>query len=325
MSVKRAVGLISGGLDSALAAKVIKLQSIDVIGVSFVTPFVHPRVEKLAQNIGIEIKVIDISSEYLNLVKNPRFGFGSNLNPCIDCHILMLKRARDFMLKHKANFIITGDVLGQRTMSQNKPALRKIEKESGLEGFILRPLSAQLLSLTIPEQRGWVQRSQLFSFSGRSRKPQLELARQLGLQGFNQPAGGCLLTDPGFSRRLRDLLTYQREFNLGDIELLKLGRHFRVSDQAKLVLGRNQAENQHLIGFLRQGDFLMEPIDIPGPTALLRAGAISQALLELSAGILVRYCDQNDNQVDISVKNGKVNQIISCSVMEHKKVEALRV
>ena len=325
MSVKRAVGLISGGLDSALAAKVIKLQSIDVIGVSFVTPFVHPEVEKLAQNIDIKIEVIDISSEYLNLVRNPRFGFGSNLNPCIDCHIFMLKRARDFMLRHKANFIITGEVLGQRPMSQNKPALRKIEKESGLEGFILRPLSAQLLSWTIPEQRGWVQRSQLFSFSGRSRKPQLELAGQLGLQGFNQPAGGCLLTDPGFSRRLRDLLTYQREFNLDDIELLKLGRHFRVSDQAKLVLGRNQAENQRLTGFLREGDFLMEPTGVPGPTALLRAGVISQDLINLSAGILVRYCDQNDNQVDISVKNGKVSRIINCSVMEHKKAEALRV
>lgn len=324
MSLK-GIALISGGLDSALAAKIIRLQGIDVIGIAFITPFVHPRIEKLAQNIGIEIKLIDVSLEYLDLVKKPRFGFGKNLNPCIDCHIFMLKKAKEFMLEYKANFIITGEVLGQRPMSQNRTALRKIEKESCLEGLLLRPLSAQLLTETIPEQKGWVKRSQLFGFSSRSRKPQMELAKQLDLQGFGQPAGGCLLTDPGFSRRLRDLLTYQQEFNLDDVQLLKLGRHFRLSVQAKLVLGRNQQENQCLIGFNQRGNLLLKPIDIPGPIGILKSEIVSQGLLELSAGMLARYCDQDNGQISISIEDDKSNQIIRCSAAKIETLDRLRI
>ena len=324
MSLK-VVGLISGGLDSVLAAKVIRLQGIDVLGLAFITPFMHPQVEKMAQTLGIQIKVIDISSEYLDLIKNPSHGFGRNLNPCIDCHIFMLKKAKEYMIEYEADFIITGEVLGQRPMSQNNSALKRIEKKAGLKGLLLRPLSAQLLSPTIPEEKGWVERNRLFAFSGRSRKPQMELTRQLGLEGFSQPAGGCLLTDPGFSRRLKDLLTYQREFNLDDIQLLKLGRHFRLSGQAKLVLGRNQEENQRLIGFVRTGDLLLEPKDIPGPTGILRIKTVSQELLELSAGMLARYCDQNNGKVNISVENGDSNQIIHCSAQETRIVDALRI
>jgi tRNA U34 2-thiouridine synthase MnmA/TrmU len=319
----RAVGLISGGLDSVLAAKVIKLQGIDVMGITFVTPFVHPQVEKLAHNIGIKINVIDISLEYLDLIKNPYFGFGKNFNPCIDCHIFMLKKAKQFMLKQAMDFVITGEVLGQRPMSQNKSALRRIESQSGLEGLLLRPLSARLLSSTIPEQKGWVKRDELFDFSGRSRKPQLELTRQLGLEGFSQPAGGCLLTDPGFSRRLKDLMTYQREFSLDDVNLLKLGRHFRLSDNAKLVLGRNQVENQRLVNFLRAGDFLLQPIDIPGPTGILKSGINSQDLLNLSAGILANFCDKGNSQPNIAVQNGKGREVIDYTSLDKKYIHRL--
>jgi tRNA U34 2-thiouridine synthase MnmA/TrmU len=321
----KAVVLISGGLDSALAAKVVRLQGIDVIGLAFITPFMYPQVEKLAQNIGIEIKLIDISPEYLDLIKNPCFGFGKNLNPCIDCHIFMLKRAKEFMPEYKADFIITGEVLGQRPMSQNRPALRKIERQAGLDGLLLRPLSAQLLPSTIPEEKGWVKRDRLFDFSGRSRKPQLELAKQLGLEGFSQPAGGCLLTDPGFSRRLKDLMTFKRDFNLDDIEFLKLGRHFRITAQAKLILGRNQEENQRLISLLQPRNLLLKPMDIPGPTGILKARVISRESLELSASILARYCDQNNGGVRISIEGDKDREIIHCSAMKPEELGRLRI
>ena len=321
----KAVALMSGGLDSALAAKVIRLQGVDVFGMAFITPFTHPQVKRLAQNIGIEIKLFDISLEYLDLIRNPCFGFGKNLNPCIDCHIFMLKKAKEFMFEYKANFIISGEVLGQRPMSQNRAALRKVEKEAGLVGLLIRPLSAQLLPQTVPEQEGWVERSRLFGFSGRSRKPQMELASQLDLQGFSQPAGGCLLTDPGFSRRLRDLLIHHEDFNLDDIQLLKLGRHFRLSAQTKLVLGRNQEENQYLVNLVHARDFLLEPIDIPGPSGILKTKTVSRELLELSAGMLARYCDQNNGGVSISVENGKNSQIIHCSAVKSEVLDKLRI
>jgi tRNA-specific 2-thiouridylase len=321
----KAIALISGGLDSALAAEVIKLGGIDVKGIAFITPFMHPQVEELAKNIDIQIKVIDISAEYLDLIKNPCFGFGKNLNPCIDCHIFMLKKAKGFMLEYKADFVITGEVLGQRPMSQNRSALRRIEKESGLEGLLLRPLSAQLLPPTIPEQEGWVERSSLFDFSGRSRKPQIELARQLGLEGFSQPAGGCLLTDPGFSQRLKDLLTYQREFNLDDIQLLKLGRHFRVSSQAKLVLGRNHQENQRLMTFACTDNLVLRPRDIPGPIGILNIRTVSEELLELSAGILARYCDRNNGRVWISIEGNNGSRLIGCFAAKPEDSDSLRI
>ncbi|MFC1658393.1 tRNA 4-thiouridine(8) synthase ThiI [Candidatus Omnitrophota bacterium] len=321
----KAVGLISGGLDSALAVKVIGLQGIEVIGLAFESPFMHPRIKELAQNLGIQISVFDVSEEHLGLIRNPSFGFGRNMNPCIDCHIFMLKKAKAFMLKQGADFIIAGDVLGQRPMSQNKAALKKIEEESGLEGLLLRPLSARLLPISIPEQKGWVKREGLFDFSGRSRKPQLDLAERLGLAGFTQPAGGCLLTDPAFSKRLSDLVAHQQEFDLDDIGLLKLGRQFRISSQAKLVLGRNQKENQGLTGYLRKGDFLLEPIATPGPTGLLRAKVASQDLLELSAEILAYYCDENGLRFDISIKNGESSQVVRCPALEKEKIERLRL
>ncbi|MFH1578444.1 MAG: tRNA 4-thiouridine(8) synthase ThiI [Candidatus Omnitrophota bacterium] len=321
----KAIALISGGLDSALAAKIIKLQGIDVFGVAFITSFTHPRIGKIAQNIDIKIKPIDISLEYLDLVKNPRFGFGKNMNPCIDCHIFMLKKAKELMPETKADFVISGEVLGQRPMSQNRGALIKIEKESGLEGLLLRPLSAQLLPETIPEQRDWIKRDKLFDFSGRSRKPQMRLASELGLEGFGQPAGGCLLTDPRFSRRLKDLLTYQREFNLDDIGLLKIGRHFRLSSQAKLILGRNHEENKSLAGFIQPDNLFLEPIDIPGPTGILKTKAPSQELLESSAGILARYCDQGNHEVRVSIESSRINQTICCGALKAEVLNALRI
>ncbi|MFH1339511.1 MAG: tRNA 4-thiouridine(8) synthase ThiI [Candidatus Omnitrophota bacterium] len=324
MSLK-AIALISGGLDSALAAKVIMLQRIDVAGFAFTTPFTHPQVERLGQSLGIEVRAIDISPEYLDVVKNPRFGFGNTMNPCIDCHIFMLKKARELADEYKAYFIITGEVLGQRPMSQNKSALGKIEKESGLEGLLLRPLSARLLAPTIPEQRGWVDRDKLFDFSGRSRKPQIELAKQLGLEGFGQPAGGCLLTDPGFSRRLKDLIAHQQDFNLSDVQLLKIGRHFRLSGRAKLILGRNRIENQRLAPLVKSGDIHLEPVGSPGPAGILRSKDACPELLELSAGILARYCDHNSEQVSVSIGDERESRVIRCFPAKPEDLDALRI
>lgn len=322
MSLK-AIALISGGLDSTLAAKVIKLQGIEIFGLAFITPFTHPQVERLAQNIGIKIELVDISLEYLDLVKNPRFGFGKNMNPCIDCHIFMLKKAKEFIKTYEASFIISGEVLGQRPMSQNKSTLIRIEKESGLEGLLLRPLSAKLLVPTVPEQEGWVNRSKLFDFSGRSRKLQTELAKKLGLDGFSQPAGGCLLTDPGFSKRLKDLLTNREELDLDNIQLLKIGRHFRLSNQAKLIIGRNQKENEHLKNLASRDEFILEPKEVPGPTGILKAQSVTQELLELSASILARYCDNNNGEVYISIAGYRDNQIIRCPAQPKDTVASL--
>lgn len=324
MSLK-AIALVSGGLDSALAAKIIKLQGVEVIGIAFITPFTCPETKSLAQSIGIQIYPHEVSLEYLDLLRNPRFGFGKNLNPCIDCHIFMLKKARELMSEYKADFIVSGEVLGQRPMSQNSASLKKIEKESGLDGLLIRPLSARLLPETMVERNGWVKRNLLYGFSGRSRKPQMELVKKIGLQGFGQPAGGCLLTDAGFSQRLKDLLNYQRELNLDDIQLLKLGRHFRLNRTAKLIVGRNQQENQRLINFANTGKIILRSKEVPGPTAILDTKDAGKELLDLSAGIVARYCDRKNGSVCISVDDGRNSWVINSTALEPDNLEALRV
>ncbi len=195
--------------------------------------------QKAVETLGIPLKVFNVSEEYLRVVKFPRHGYGRNMNPCIDCRIFMLKKAKAYMEESRAAFIVTGEVLGQRPMSQRKEAMRLIEKEAGLEGFILRPLSAKFLPITIPEKEGWVNREKLLNLQGRSRKPQIELADHFDIHDYPCPAGGCLLTDPGFSKRMKDLMIHDPAFSLNDVHLLKMGRHFRLSPEVKLVVGRN--------------------------------------------------------------------------------------
>jgi tRNA U34 2-thiouridine synthase MnmA/TrmU len=225
----KAVALFSGGLDSILAVKLIQEQGIEVRGVNFKTPFFGlSKTFAVIKNIDIDLEIIDITQELLEILRNPKHGFGKNMNPCIDCHSLMFKKAGEYMIKIGASFIISGEVLGERPMSQNRNSLNIIKRESGFEGRILRPLSALLLAETIPEKEGLVDRSKLLDISGRSRKRQMELAAKMGIDDYPSPAGGCKLTEPAFSKRLRDLFT-QDSFSLEDIELLKLGRHFRLS------------------------------------------------------------------------------------------------
>lgn len=285
----KALALISGGLDSALAARLIQNQGVDVTGLNFVIPFCAAGKEALS-HLGIGIKYIDIKEAFLGLLKNPRYGFGANMNPCIDCKILMLKKAKGLMQEFGAGFIITGEVLGQRPMSQHRQALEIIEKESGLAGLILRPLSAKLLPETIPAKEGWVKAEALLAFSGRTRKPQMALAKELNITEYPNPAGGCLLTDPEFTRRLKETMAHQ-ELNIDNIDLLKIGRHFRLAVHTKLVVGRDEKENGALTNLAKEGDYLFFPTDeLAGPTSLGR-GVFNEELIKVSCGITCRYCD----------------------------------
>lgn len=286
----KALALISGGLDSLLAAKLICDQGCEVVGLHFKIPFCKLNIKKSFPDIGIKIIEVDLGQEFLELIQNPHYGFGSNMNPCIDCKILMFSRAKELMPGLGAKFIITGEVLGQRPMSQNKQALKLIRHRSGLDDLLLRPLSAQFFPPSLAEKEGWVKREKLLNFNGRMRTPQMRLARDLGLSDYATPAGGCLLTDPGFSKRLVELLAHD-ELNLENLALLKVGRHFRLGDNTRLVVGRDEGENNQLAQLARAGDYLFSPQkDLAGPTALAR-GLINQELIFLSSQITSAYTD----------------------------------
>jgi tRNA U34 2-thiouridine synthase MnmA/TrmU len=286
----RALALISGGLDSLLAARLIKEQGVEVIGVHFKIPFCKLDIRNSFVGIGIKLLEFDLGAEFLSFIKNPRYGFGSNMNPCIDCKILMFSRAKELLQELKADFIITGEVLGQRPMSQNKQALRLIKLRSGLDDLLLRPLSAQFFNPSLPEREGWVKRDKLLNFNGRIRTPQMRMAKKLGISGYSNPAGGCLLTDPCFSKRLKELLCHE-ELNLDNLELLKVGRHFRLGQKSRLVVGRDKDENILLMQLAKPGDCLFFPQrDLAGPTSLAR-GLINDELIYLFSQITSAYSD----------------------------------
>ena len=243
----KALGLLSGGLDSVLAFKLILNQGIKAEAIKFVSPFFDDSfyAKNISEKFGIPLKIMYLGKEYLKLIKNPKHGYGSGMNPCIDCHVFMLKKAKQYAKKIKADFIFTGDVLGERPMSQNMKALNTIESETRLKNKILRPLSAKLLPETVAEKNGWVDRNKLLDIKGRSRKKQLELAKKFKIKIYASPGGGCLLTEKEFSAKLRDLIKHKKRINEKDIELLKIGRHFRFKNN-KIIVGRNEKENELL-------------------------------------------------------------------------------
>jgi len=293
----KAVSLFSGGLDSQLAVCLIKDQGIEVIAVNFVTPFfgAEERFNQAATNLGIEYHEINIGTIYMDVLKNPVYGYGKNFNPCIDCHAFMLRNAAIYMQEIGASFLITGEVLGERPMSQNKSALSAVEKHSGCKGLILRPLSAKLLSPTIPETEGWVDRSKLLDISGRSRLRQMQLAEHYGIKDYPTPAGGCLLTQENYSQRLRKLLTEKPDVKVEEMEILRLGRHFYIGDGLLLVVGRNHSENERLNNLAINGDYLLRVTDRPGPLGLIRPlKPNDNADLQLAAAIVARYSDARD-------------------------------
>ena len=296
----KAMGLISGGLDSILAAKLLLEQGIEVVGISFVTPFFSSQgAERAAHGLGIPLQVLDITEPHLAMLRHPKHGYGSNMNPCIDCHALMLREAGRMMEEGGADFLFTGEVLGQRPMSQNKAALRVVERESGYAGLILRPLSAQLLPETIPEKEGKVDRERLLGIRGRSRKRQMELAERYHITEYLSPAGGCLLTDPVFSRRLSDLFNNQGHIKIRDIELLKIGRHLRLTDALKVIVGRHAQDNENISQLAASGDDLLKVKSYPGPLCLIPYGGTSEDIKQ-AASICVRYSDApTDEEVTV--------------------------
>jgi tRNA U34 2-thiouridine synthase MnmA/TrmU len=309
---RKAVALISGGLDSMLATRVVQEQGIHVEGINFFTGFcveghTHAirRQERakpkrnnalwVAEQLGIRLHIVDIVDEYKDVLLNPRHGYGKNLNPCLDCKVFMVGKAHAWMREHDFDFIVTGEVVGQRPMSQRSATMPLVAEESGVGDRLLRPLCAQRLAETLPEREGWIDRDRLHDFSGRSRKPQVALAAELGIEDYAQPAGGCcFLTDASYSAKLADLWQARgnREYDLDDIMLLKVGRHLRPRAHFKLVIAREEGEVKFLQGYRRQFTHLL-PTSHPGPLALLD-GRADVDDLELAARIVARFSQGRD-------------------------------
>jgi tRNA-uridine 2-sulfurtransferase len=299
----KAISLFSGGLDSILAVKVIQDQEISVQGVTFETPFFNARkAREAAGHIQLPLLVVDITDSHLAMLKAPRYGYGKNMNPCIDCHTLMLCAAGNIMEETGADFLFTGEVLGQRPMSQTRQSLHIVAKNSGYQDCIVRPLSAQLLDETRPEKEGKVNRQRLLAIQGRGRKVQMEMAKSYGVHNYTPPAGGCLLTDPMFSKRLKDLFSHNPEHDLRDIELLRYGRHFRIGESNKIIVGRNHKDNEALQELIRDGDTVMFMDQLPGPLVMIPGGG-NEEVVKNAAGMCVLYSDAPENEdgiVDIT-------------------------
>jgi tRNA U34 2-thiouridine synthase MnmA/TrmU len=305
----KAIGLLSGGLDSTLAVKMMMDQGIDVTVLNFGTIFCtctrkgcKHEARKAASIFNIPIKVMSSGREYIDVIKNPKYGYGRNMNPCIDCRIFMFRKAKKFMEENGASFIFTGEVLGQRPMSQYKKALRIIEKESDLENLIVRPLSAKLFTPTIPELNNWVNREEMLSIQGRRRLPQMELAKEFGISDYPCPAGGCRLTDPNFAKRLKESFKHG-EVSIKDIQLLKYGRHFRLDSGAKVIVGRNEEENNILLRFVNKKDVIIEVKNFGSPIAILKYHK-DESDIKIAADLCFRYSDAKDTKkAEISIRN----------------------
>ena len=309
----RALGLCSGGLDSMLAGVLLRSQGIEVEWITFETPFFSAKKARHASRItGIPLTVQNITPDYMVMLKNPPCGYGQHMNPCMDCHTLMFKLAGDVMREKGFDFLFSGEVTGQRPMSQTKPSLRYVEKNSGWDGYILRPLSAKNLPETIPEQKGLVDREKLLNLSGRSRKPQFKLAEQFGITDYPAPAGGCLLTDTSYSKRLRDLFKHQETCTENDLYLLKFGRHFRLNEHAKLIVGRTKSDNESILKYRNpQKDTVINVKDYPSPVALLPNGA-GKDVITLAGTICVGYSKApNLTPIQVTVDKPQTTDTIS--------------
>jgi hypothetical protein len=293
---------MSGGLDSTLAVCVLREQGLHVEGVVFSSPFFSPAAAQLsARQLGVPLHVLDFTTEILSLVEKPPHGFGGCLNPCIDCHLGMIRRAGELAAQMGFDFVASGEVLGQRPMSQNRHALGIVATGSGWSDRLVRPLSAQLMEPTRPELEGLIDRSRLLGLSGRSRKPQIELAAKYGVTEYPSPAGGCLLTEEGFCRRLADLRSHEGLGNLRLVHLLRAGRHFRLPGGAKCIAGRSRADNETLRTAAGPADVVLCTVNVPGPTLLLPGGA-GEEDIQRAAGICVAYGDRHQEPVATVVR-----------------------
>ncbi len=295
MQQRKAIALFSGGLDSTLAMKLIVDQGIEVIACNINTGFGATRdrrdhMQRMCDQVGAELRIVDIQSEYLQSVLfSPKYGYGKHFNPCIDCHAKMFEVAKRVMTAEGADFLISGEVLGQRPMSQNGDALRTVLNEADVDGLLLRPLSAKLLAPTVAESEGWVDREQLEAIQGRSRDRQMELVEQFGITDYESPGGGCLLTDANFATKMNDYIKYDDDFGVPDIKVLKWGRHFRLPDGAKMVVGRHKDENEKLQEIVNDKFIHIRTAGIPGPHSLLSKDATA-ADREFAARAILTYC-----------------------------------
>ncbi|MEP0829356.1 MAG: hypothetical protein HRF51_12625 [bacterium] len=294
-----AVALFSGGLDSALAILLVLRQDIEVTALTFLTHFGCDASDRsscghnpfpVSEKFGFNVKLMHLGQKFIDIVRSPKYGYGKNMNPCIDCRILMLNEAKEFMKLTGADFIITGEVLGQRPKSQMRPSMDIVVRDTELAGKLVRPLSAKLLPETEPEKSGLLDRSKLEGISGRSRKRQMELAAEFGMEDYPSPAAGCLLTDIGYSNRLRDLLQHTDKIDFDDLNLLRVGRHFRLDEHTKLIIGRNESDNDKIERYAKPHHIKLEALGTGSPIGLLISDN-GHNRLELAAAITARYCD----------------------------------
>ncbi len=290
----RALCIFSGGLDSMLAARVAASQGIEVLPVFFDTPFFEAsKAIDSARDLNLPLNRVDITQRHIEIVKSPRYGYGANMNPCIDCHALMARVAGEMLTSETADFVITGEVLGQRPMSQTRRGMEIVASESGIEGLLVRPLSAKNLPPTIPEKMGWLDRDKLLAFQGRSRRPQIRAAKKFFITRYPAPGGGCLLTEKRFAGRLKDLLETKADPSREELEMLKLGRHFRLGPGVRLVVGRNKGENEALTALASFDDRMLAAAGIPGPVGVL-SGTVDRADMETALVITLAYSDARD-------------------------------
>ncbi|MEI6211312.1 MAG: tRNA 4-thiouridine(8) synthase ThiI [bacterium] len=307
-SCGRGLCLLSGGLDSMLAICVLRAQGLHIEAVVFESPFFSSRAARLAADrIGVRLHILNFDADIVTLVQNPPHGFGGAMNPCIDCHAAMIRRAGAFMTELGFDFLATGEVLNQRPMSQNRRSLNIVSQDCGYADRLVRPLCAQLLDPTEPERRGLIDRSRLLALNGRSRQAQIELARQYGIREYPSPAGGCLLTESQFCRRVADLLAHEGMGEMRLAYLLRTGRHLRLPGGSKCVAGRNRADNETLEAAATPSDVLIWPVTVPGPTLLLPGRAVPGDV-ELACGICAGYSDARATEAGVTVKVRRDNQ-----------------
>jgi tRNA U34 2-thiouridine synthase MnmA/TrmU len=309
----KALGLLSGGLDSTLAVKLILDQGINVEAVKFSSPFCQCdkggkcHAAEAAKKFNIPLKIIYKGEDYLKVLRKPKYGYGSGMNPCIDCRIYTLKKSKEYAKEIDADFIFTGEVLGQRPMSQHMRAFNIIEKETGLEGKLLRPLSAKMLPVTEAERNGLVDREKLLGISGRRRKEQIETAKRLEID-YPCPSGGCLLTEKEFAKKFRDLINHKKRITLNDLEMLKVGRHFRLGKN-KIIVGRNEEENKKLCALKQKTDFIFEVPDIGSPITILQGPKTKEAI-EKAAQLTARYSDSKEKETTVKYGNELIKSLI---------------
>ena len=327
---KKVVALLSGGLDSQLAIKMMQEQGFDVSAVAIKTPFCDFdcgrgcgfEIRERADDLDVNLKTVYLGDEYIEMLKHPKHGIGAGFNPCIDCRSMMFDAAKKHMEEIGAEFIISGEVLGQRPMSQHGPALRTIENESDLVGKIVRPLSAALLPETDPEKDGLIKRENLGMIRGRTRRGQLDMAKKYGIENPPNAGGGCLLTEPHFGIKAKDLFSHTKNPTINDIDLLKIGRHFRLDEETKFIVGRNKDENEMIKAIALPGDILLEAKDFVGPVSILR-GSNAKQHLKFASSITLRYSDApNNEQVIVSIRdNDLVEEIASKSAEEDSYIQ----